>query len=98
MTSDRLVSYPWVIVRIGCNRCKRRGSYRLARLAAKFGPEITMDELLLRLSYDCPWRDGKRYKGQYINCGAFLPDLDRTVPPDLPPGVAAFRALRGGKA
>ena len=28
-------------VRIACRVCSRRGSYRLARLAAKFGPEIS---------------------------------------------------------
>jgi hypothetical protein len=28
----------------------------LARLAAKFGPEIGLRDLLDRFSYDCPWR------------------------------------------
>jgi bifunctional non-homologous end joining protein LigD len=32
----------FVAVRIACRICSRRGSYRLARLAAKFGPEISL--------------------------------------------------------
>src|SRR5580692_8446390 len=48
-----LAHYPFVIVRIACRVCARRGPYRLARLAAKFGPEISlrdlMDRFLLRL-------------------------------------------------
>jgi hypothetical protein len=34
-----LAYYPYVVVRIGCDRCTRKGAYRLARLAAKFGPD-----------------------------------------------------------
>jgi hypothetical protein len=37
---DRLAFYPFVVVRIACRVCSRNGAYRLARLAAKFGPEI----------------------------------------------------------
>ena len=43
-------------VRIACRVCSRGGSYRLARLAAKFGPEITLRDLLQKFSYDCLWR------------------------------------------
>ena len=49
---DRLALYPFVVVRIGCRQCSRKGAYRLARLAAKYGPEITLRDLttiLLRL-------------------------------------------------
>ena len=42
---DRLAFYPFVVVRIACRVCSRSGSYRLARLAAKFGPEITLRDL-----------------------------------------------------
>jgi hypothetical protein len=37
---DRLALYPYIVVRMGCRLCSRRGAYRLARLAAKYGPEI----------------------------------------------------------
>jgi hypothetical protein len=30
------------------------------RLAAKYGPEIDLDELLDKLTQDCPWRDDKK--------------------------------------
>ena len=42
---DCLAFYPFVVVRIACRVCSRRGSYRLARLAAKFGPEISLRDL-----------------------------------------------------
>jgi hypothetical protein len=42
---DHLAFYPFVVVRIACRVCSRSGSYRLARLAAKFGPEITLRDL-----------------------------------------------------
>jgi predicted ATPase len=51
---DCLAHYPFVVVRIACRVCSRRGSYRLARLAAKRGPEISLRDSLDRFSYDCP--------------------------------------------
>jgi hypothetical protein len=53
---DRLAFYQFVVVRIACRVCSRSGSYRLARLAAKYGPEITLRDLMERFSYDCLWR------------------------------------------
>jgi hypothetical protein len=49
---DRLALYPFVVVRIVCRQCSRKGAYSLARLAAKFGPEITLRDLTNRFSYD----------------------------------------------
>ena len=47
---DCLAHYPFVVVRIACRVCSRRGSYRLARLAAKYGqPSGPHRSLLLRL-------------------------------------------------
>jgi hypothetical protein len=48
--------YPFVVVRIACRVCSRRGAYRLARLAERFGPEISLRDLTERFSYDCLWR------------------------------------------
>jgi hypothetical protein len=59
---DCLAHYPFVVVRIACRVCSRRGSYRLARLAAKFGPEISLHDLTERFSYDCLWRAEARGK------------------------------------
>lgn len=54
---DTLSTYPYVLVRIACTDCNRQGSYRLARLAAKFGPEAKLEDVLARLASDCPhWR------------------------------------------
>jgi hypothetical protein len=38
---DCLAFYPFVVVRIACRVCSRSGAYRLARLAAKHGPETS---------------------------------------------------------
>jgi hypothetical protein len=100
---DRLSSYPWVIVRIACDRCKRRGSYRLARLAAKFGPEAPMDYVLDKVAFDCPARGdrrGRRREDENI-CHARFIDLDHPAPPDLPPAIGLpvrkLRLVAGGK-
>jgi hypothetical protein len=66
----RLVDYPWVLVRVRCDVCKRAGAYRLARLAVKFGAEILLDDLIVRLSSDCPWRDEPRG-----SCATAVPSL-----------------------
>ena len=42
---DCLALYPFVVVRIACRICSRSGAYRLARLAAKYGPEISLRDL-----------------------------------------------------
>jgi hypothetical protein len=72
-------------VRIACRVCARRGSYRLARLAAKFGPEISLRDLTDRLSHDCLWRAEARSKKDKSACVVYLPDLEQPRPPDVPP-------------
>ena len=80
---DRLALYPYVVVRIRCRVGSRAGTYRLARLAAKFGPEIGLRDLLDRFSYDCPWRAAARGKRGVSVCGVYLPDLEQPRPPGL---------------
>ena len=98
----RLVDFPWVVVRLGCRYCERRGSYRLARLAAKYGAEIGLEDLLDKLAFDCPWRrdPADRPPGKYDpKCGACFIDLDGPpAPPDLPPGAMGLRVVRGGRS
>ena len=60
MRVRRLVDFPSVLVRLRCDTCKRAGANRLARLAVKYGAEILLDDLIVRLSVDCPWRDDPR--------------------------------------
>lgn len=97
---DRLLDFPYVVVRLGCDLCQRRGQYRLARLAAKFGAEIGLDSLLLRLSADCPWRDGPdaRRTRKTQGCQARFVDLRWSrPPPDLPPDTTPLRIIAGGR-
>jgi hypothetical protein len=81
--------------RIACRVCSRSGSYRLARLAAKYGPEITLRDLTERFSYDCLWRAEPRSKKGKSACGVYLPDLEHKRPPDLPPGMVNLRLVKG---
>ena len=74
--------------------CSRRGSYRLARLAAKFGPEISLRDLTDRFSYDCLWRAEARSKKGKSACGVYLPDLEQPRPPDAPPGMVKLRLVK----
>jgi len=87
----RLADFPFVLVRLRCDVCRRAGAYRLARLAAKFGSEILLDDLLARLSADCAWQEDGRG-----GCGARFSDLPPRRPPDLP--ARRMRVIRGGKA
>jgi hypothetical protein len=93
--TSRIVSahYPFVVVRIRCRVCARKGSYRLARIAAKYGPEITLRDLLDRFSYDCLWRTQSRTKKGRVDCGVYLPDLEHKRPPDMPPGMVKLRLV-----
>ena len=94
---DSIAFYPFVIVRIACRVCSRRGAYRLARIAAKFGPEISLRDLTDRFSYDCLWRDEVRSKRGVSACGVYLPDLELPrPPPDLPPSLMKLRLVKNG--
>ena len=77
---------PFSVVRIACRVCARRGSYRLARLAAKFGPEISLRDLTDRFSYDCLWRAEARSKHAASVCRVYLPDLEEKRPRTRRPG------------
>jgi hypothetical protein len=89
-----LAHYPFVIVRIACRVCARRGSYRLARLAAKFGPEISLRDLTDRFADDCLWRAEACSKRGVSACGVYLPDLEQPRPPDAPPGMVKLRLVK----
>ncbi|QCK87239.1 hypothetical protein E8L99_16485 [Phreatobacter aquaticus] len=95
----KLATYPYVILRLRCDPCRRAGQYRIARLGQAFGADIGLDELLVRLTKDCPWqlaRDPRKYEPR---CLAYLPDIEgRPRPPDMPPGAAKLRVVKGGKS
>jgi hypothetical protein len=92
---DCLAHYPFVVVRICCRVCVRKGSYRLARIAAKYGPEITLRDRLDRFSYDCLWRTQSRTKRGRTDCGVYLPDLEHK--PDMPPGMVKLRLVKNAE-
>jgi hypothetical protein len=50
---DKLADFPYVSVRLACRKCSRKGSYRLARLASRYGSEIRLPELLGFLVGEC---------------------------------------------
>jgi hypothetical protein len=96
MSGDTLASYPYVRVRLACGKCTRRGSYRLARLAEKYGADIRMTDLLALLAGDCRlW--APRHPG-LERCGAFFEDLvTAPLPPDLPRSLQKFQVIKGSK-
>lgn len=87
LAPKKLSEWPWVVLRVDCVLCPRRGCYRLARLAARYGPEQSLDGLLAALAHDCPWWrvNPRKYDPR---CGARLVDLERNLPaadhPDAP--------------
>jgi hypothetical protein len=88
---DSLAFYPFLVVRIARRVCSRNGAYRLARLAAKFGPESAS----ATSSNDFPTTAcGARRPGPNRQvCGVYPPDLEQPRPPDLPPGLVRLRVV-----
>ena len=95
----RLSAYPYVLVRIGCDRCGRFGRYRLARLArlaAKYGAEATTDTVIDALTRNCRFRTDDSHRRPIPGaCRARMLDV-RAPPPDLPPATTRSRAAGGG--
>lgn len=94
MDRQTLANYPHVVVRIACRNCKRRGSYRLARLAERFGADTTLEALLIRVTADCYLASNRT--GRPGCRAAYFPDLDWPQrPPDRP--HEPLRVIAGGK-
>ena len=70
--------------------CPRKGVYRLARLAARYGPEQNLDHLLADLASSCPWwrSTPRKYDPR---CGARFVDLERNLPPRDDPDAPVHR-------
>lgn len=89
--AGRIVYYPYVVVRFSCSSCRRRGRMRLARLAEKYGADISISDLLNNIAWSCPLPRpgcGHRKPQKYAaRCGIYLPDLESgsRPPPDMPP-------------
>ena len=67
------------------------------RLAAKFGPDIFLSDLLERLTADCQFKKPRHpYQG---TCRARFTDLQGPLPPDLPPTPGQrLVVLKSGRA
>ena len=93
----RLSAFPYVTVRLRCDVCGRAGSYRLARLAAKFGAGADLEDVLAGVSADCPTRAPRRERspqGYLSECGArFLDVQGPPRPPDVPAAVRRPRLV-----
>ena len=100
---ERLSDFPWVIVRVDCPLCPRRkGHYRLARLAEKYGADIQLCDLIEKIAFECPhkYQLGDRPPNQYDHkCKARFTDLEAASrpPPDLPPIMRKLTVIQGGR-
>ncbi|RYF19651.1 MAG: hypothetical protein EOO77_09665 [Oxalobacteraceae bacterium] len=97
-----LAAYPYVVGRLACTMCSHRtGGCRLARLAAHFGLETPLEDVLKLIALDCPHREhpGRRRANQYVpRCHAHFPDFQAVpTPPDLPPALSGLKLIQGGK-
>ena len=95
-----LRDYPWVVVRVRCYFCRRCGDARLAVLAAKHGPYISMGRLIIETMKDCewaPWSPSRKPQKYGRKCGLYCLDLRRPDPPDLPPSMSGLTLIEGGK-
>ena len=75
-TRQTLARYPYPTVRVACRYCERRGRYRLDHLIAVHGRELTLEEMLTRLSADCT-RASDRTSRPGGCRGPYLPDLEK---------------------
>ena len=94
----RLSDYPWIVINVDCKLCPRAGRYRLARIAARLGPETELDAVLEALAVDCQWmKPGAKTRKYEAKCGIRYTDLDGRTPrpPDLPPGAMRLRVVGG---
>ncbi|GEP12423.1 hypothetical protein MMMDOFMJ_4719 [Methylobacterium gnaphalii] len=101
-----LAYYPWIIVRVKCDLCpNRHGVYRLARLAAKYGSETPIADMLAGIASDClyprpnPGPGARKLQKYSARCHAYFPDIANPPPkpPDLPAAMMRPRLIEGGQ-
>ena len=82
-----LADYPFVVVRLDCDLCPRRGRYRLARLVARFGDDACLDRVRRELAKPCHRLENSG-TAMRPGCRVDYPDLryGSRQQPDLPPG------------
>jgi hypothetical protein len=100
---ERLSDFPLIIVRVDYPCCPhRKGQYRQARLAEKYGTDVRLCDLLDRIALDCPRKSlpWEQPPSQYNSkCKARFTDLEATSrpPPDLPPMLRKLTFIQGGR-
>lgn len=72
-----------MIVRVACSRCPRKGQYRLARLAERYGAELELPWVIHELAKDCELRKTLNISSR-DQCRAHFPDIASGRPPDDP--------------
>lgn len=95
-----LRGWPWVTLSLACHFCKRGGTYRVADIAAKHGSHISIGQIVIGFIGTCaysPWNPARKPQKYGAKCGGYCPDLRRTDPPDLPPGMVDLTLIEGGK-
>jgi hypothetical protein len=96
MPSDTLANNLYVIVRLACGKCFRRGQCRLGQLAKRYGADIRHGEALPFLVGErLLWKRQRSFNDRI--CGAYYVDLRSPQPPDLPAARRAFKIVPGGK-
>ena len=93
MRDEFLLTYPFVVFRLGCRYCPRVRAYRLIRLGVEFGCEADIHDVMRRLAADCALETQ-----QPEGCGGYLPDLEPPMRPPDNPGGKSMRAIKCGKA
>jgi hypothetical protein len=93
MTGNTLATFPYVVVRMACDICPRRGQYRLARLAEHYGSKCRMVDLLPMLVGECKLLDSWKITGR--GCGAYFVDLrPPSPPPDIPLSIPKLKLVK----
>ena len=58
-----------------CSRCERRGRYRVARLIAEHGPDMSLPELRFIIAADCPRMETIDIQSTSSGCRAPVPGV-----------------------
>jgi hypothetical protein len=92
----KLSQFPFVRLKVRCRPCDRLGCYRLARLAARFGPEADLYEVVIpELALDCPYISRKPKWFRWRTCQIEIDGLDQPFVPDMP--AEPLKVIEGGK-
>ncbi len=95
-----LSRYPWSVIRLRCHVCPRAFDLRLEACAARWGHRAPVRAVLHAFMGPCPYNpftELRKPQKYGCRCGAYLPDLYSTKPPDLPPAMTGLSLIDGGK-